>query len=41
MLPTDINTFPSESVLLIQSIKSEFLTWEDRDTKYAYKQCVV
>lgn len=37
MLPTDINCFPSESILLIQSIKSEILKWEYHDISYAYE----
>lgn len=41
MLPTDINCFPSESILLIQTVKSEILKWEDHDISYAYGQCII
>lgn len=37
MLPTDINCFPSECILLIQIIKSEILKREYHDISYAYE----
>lgn len=37
MLPTDINCFPSECILLIQIIKSEILKCEYHDISYAYE----